>query len=98
MADDGPGLDGADDAVTEVHTPATLRASAERAEDRLRRLQRITLDLTAAVSLDDVVAAVVDVLEPPVATPARGLWVWSPGSEFLELVAQRGIAEDAADR
>ncbi len=77
---------------------ASLDASLTRAEDRLQRLQRISLDLTAAVSLERVVAAVIDVLETPVAAPARGLWLCRPGSDGLELVAQRGMPTDTADR
>jgi serine phosphatase RsbU (regulator of sigma subunit) len=67
-------------------------------EARLQRLQRISLDLTAAVSLDEVVAAVIDVLEAPVAAPVRGLWLCNPGSDVLELVAERGMAPESADR
>src|SRR5262245_16607520 len=74
------------------------RSTSARAEDRLERLQRISLDLTAAVSLDQVVAAVIDVLDAPVAAPARGLWLCEPGREYLELVAQRGIPTASADQ
>ena len=93
----GPGGPG-DDAISEAHDTASPQATGARAEDRLQRLQRISLDLTAAVSLDEVVTAVIDVLDAPVAAPARGLWLWPPGSEFLELVAQRGMPPETAHR
>jgi signal transduction protein with GAF and PtsI domain len=76
---------------------ASLSSELARVEDRLQRLQRTSLDLTAAMSLEEVVA-VIDVLDAPVAAPARGLWLCQPGSQVLELVAQRGMAVESADR
>jgi serine phosphatase RsbU (regulator of sigma subunit) len=90
------GSDAVKDAVDGAENRTAVPASS-RAELRLERLQRISLDLTAAVSLDDVITAVIDVLDAPVAAPARGLWVWEPGSAFLELVAHRGMPADSAD-
>ena len=101
MADDadGPGRsDTAADAVGQPHGVASPGATSARVEDRLQRLQRISLDLTAAVTLDEVVAGVIDVLDAPVAAPARGLWLRQPGRESLELVAQRGMQPEAADQ
>jgi GAF domain-containing protein len=69
-----------------------------RVEDRLRRLQRVSLELTAAVAIDDVVATVIDVLDAPIAAPSRSLWLARDGSDVLELVAHRGMPDEAAAR
>jgi serine phosphatase RsbU (regulator of sigma subunit) len=69
-----------------------------RSEDRLRRLQRISLDLAAAGSIDEVVGSVVEALDAPVAAPSRSLWLQEGGRDVLELVAHRGMPEEAADR
>src|SRR3954471_6017925 len=99
MGDDGTGpADTAAGGQAAAEQLASLSASSAEAEDRLQRLQRISLDLTAAVSLEEVVAGVIDVLDAPVAAPTRGLWLCRPGSEFLELVAQRGMPPESAER
>jgi hypothetical protein len=69
-----------------------------RVEDRLRRLQRVSLELAAAVVIDDVVATVIDVLDAPIAAPSRSLWLARDGSDVLELVAHRGMPDEAAAR
>jgi serine phosphatase RsbU (regulator of sigma subunit) len=101
MADDASGRqrsDAAEHRVDATRDMASRPRSTARAEERLQRLQQISLELTAAVSLDQVVAAVIDVLDAPVAAPARGLWLCHPDGESLELVAQQGMPTDAADR
>ena len=65
------------------------------AEDRLRRLQRISLELSAALSADDVATTVVDVLDAPVSAPSRGLYLVNDDGEHLDLVAQRGMPAGA---
>src|SRR4051794_35172030 len=77
---------------------ASVAAQLIRIEDLLQRLQRISLDLTASVSFDDVVRKVIDVLDAPIAAPARALWLRQPGTDALELVAHRGMAAASADR
>src|SRR3954452_11583208 len=99
MGDDGTGpADTAAGGQAAAEQLASLSASSARAEDRLHRLQRISLDLAAAVSLEEVVAGVIDVFDAPVAAPARGLWLRQPGDDVLELVGQRGMPEASADR
>src|SRR3954454_22190097 len=99
MGDDAiGGVDGSSGEPSVAEQLASLSSALERVEDRLQRLQRTSLDLTAAVSLDEVVAEVIDVLDVPVAAPARGLWLRKPGSDVLELVAQRGMAVESGDR
>ena len=70
--------------------------SGSRPEDRLRRLQRVSLDLNAAMSLDDVAAAVVEALDAPGAAPSRGLYLLDADGEYLVLRAQRGFPPEAA--
>ena len=65
-------------------------------EDRLRRLQRVSLELNAAMSVDDVAAAVIEVFEAPVSAPSRGLYLLDTSGEHLVLVAQRGMPPAAA--
>src|SRR3954468_4702440 len=91
------GVDGSSGEPSVAEQLASLSSVLARVEDRLERLQRTSLDLTAAVSLDEVVAEVIDVLDAPVAAPARGLWLLKPGSQVLELVAQRGMAAESAE-
>jgi serine phosphatase RsbU (regulator of sigma subunit) len=67
-----------------------------RAEDRLERLQRVSLELNAALTIDDVSATVVDVLDAPVAAPSRSLFLLDDAGEHLELVSHRGMPAEAA--
>jgi serine phosphatase RsbU (regulator of sigma subunit) len=69
-----------------------------RAEDRLRRLQLVSLELTAAVSIEHVVAFVLDVLDVPFAAPSRSLWLRTAGADHLELAGFRGMPDAAAER
>src|SRR4051794_4218870 len=91
-----------DPALDATFDPALERAgqspSVARAEDRLRRLQQVSLDLTAAVSIDEVAAAVIEVLDAPVAAPSRSLWLCEPAGAVLQLVAQRGMPPETAER
>jgi serine phosphatase RsbU (regulator of sigma subunit) len=74
---------------------APLLASAE---DRLSRLQRVSLELTAAVSVEQVLATVIDVLDAPVAAPSRSLWLADVDGGVLHLAAHRGLPPEAAAR
>jgi serine phosphatase RsbU (regulator of sigma subunit) len=80
------------------HPVAALDGSPPRAEDRLQRLQRISLELTSAVSIDQVAASVIDVLDGPIAAPSRSLWLCEEGEDVLELVAHRGLPPEAVGR
>lgn len=75
---------------------AETAEETRRLADRLDRLQRICRQLTAAVTADDVVRTVMDVLDTPETASTRGLWLLDSGSEALRLVAQSGMAPDAA--
>ena len=66
--------------------------------DRLAGLQRLSRRLAEAASVDGIVAAVFDVLETPVPTASRAVWLLDATAEGLELVAQVGLAPDAAAR
>src|SRR5690349_3108861 len=65
--------------------------------DRLRRLERLSRELAAATSLDDVVRVVMESLDAPSAGPTRGLWLHDPERDELELIAQHGMQTSAAD-
>jgi serine phosphatase RsbU (regulator of sigma subunit) len=86
--------------VTERPEASGLSASQEAwaawVEDRLGALQRVSLELTAAVSIDDVVATVLDVLDAPVAAPSRSLWLRDDVTDTLVLLAHRGMPDEAA--
>jgi serine phosphatase RsbU (regulator of sigma subunit) len=69
---------------------------SEDFEARLRRLQRVSLDLNAAMSVDDVATAVIDVFDAPVSAPSRGLYLLDGSGEYLVLVAHRGMPRAAA--
>ncbi|MEZ5205436.1 MAG: hypothetical protein R2690_00305 [Acidimicrobiales bacterium] len=66
--------------------------------DRLAGLQRLSRRLAEAASVDGIVAAVFDVLETPVPTASRAVWLLDATAEGLELVAHVGLAPDAAAR
>ena len=91
-------VDGGETGVAEAgQLAASLEASTDRAGDRLRRLQRISLELAAAMSIDQVVATVIEVLDAPIAAPSRGLWLYDVGSDTLDMVAHRGMPPEAAE-
>jgi GAF domain-containing protein len=69
-----------------------------RAEDRLRRLQRVSLALTAAVTIDDVLSVVVELLDGPVAAPLRGVWLRTGSDGDLELIVHRGMPAELAEQ
>ena len=78
--------------------PGDAPGPGDRAEDRLRRLQRVSLDLNAAMSLDDVARAVIEALDAPLPSPSRSLYLLDDVGEQLVLVAQRGMPEEAVQR
>ncbi len=63
--------------------------------DRLAGLQRLSRRLAEAISVADIVAAVFDVLETPVPTASRAVWLVDAVGGHLELVDQVGLAPDA---
>ena len=67
------------------------------AEDRLLRLQRVSLDLNAALSIEDVATSVIDVFDFPLTAPSRSLFLLDDTGETLALVAHRGLPQEAAD-
>lgn len=66
------------------------------AEDRLQRLQRVSLDLNAAMSIDDVATAVIDIFQAPMEAPSRSLFLLDAVGEHLELIAHRGMPAELA--
>jgi serine phosphatase RsbU (regulator of sigma subunit) len=89
---------GDDDDRTDAGAASSELASAWKvwAEDRLHRLQRVSLELNAALSIDDVAASVIDALDAPVAAPSRSLYLLDEVGERLDLVAHRGMPSGAA--
>lgn len=68
------------------------------AEELLGRLQAISLELGAAMSIDSVATTVVEALDAPVPAPSRSLWLREPGRDELRLIAHRGMPASAAER
>lgn len=66
------------------------------AEDRLQRLQRVSLDLNAAMSIADVTTAVIHLFDAPLEAPSRSLFLLDAAAEQLELVAHRGMPPELA--
>lgn len=64
--------------------------------DRLKRLQRVSLTLNAAISVGDVASAVIEVFDAPVTAPSRGLYLLDGTGDELVLVAQLGMPPAAA--
>jgi serine phosphatase RsbU (regulator of sigma subunit) len=93
-AQEARAVPGDDPQTASSRTPDLWR---EWAEDRLRRLQRVSLELNAALSTDDVAAAVIDALDSPVSAPSRSLYLLDDAGEHLDLVAQRGMPPRAAE-
>jgi len=83
--------------VSDVEADTSIERWRDWAEDRLSRLQRISLELNASLTAVDVAATVIDVLNAPVATPSRSLYLLSDDGERLDLIAQRGMPDAAAD-
>jgi serine phosphatase RsbU (regulator of sigma subunit) len=65
---------------------------------RLDRLQRVSTELASAQSADDVVAIVMALLDPPGISATRGVWLFRPEADVLEVAAQVGMPEDAIVR
>ena len=98
MGDDGlePMEVGAGTVASAASEP--VPSPTAQAEDRLRRLQQVSLELTAAVTIEQVVATVIDVLDAPIAAPSRSIWLREPATGDLTLVGYRGMPEEAAER
>jgi GAF domain-containing protein len=69
-------------------------ALAESAE-RLQRLQRVSHALAGALTVSDVAAAAMEVLDAPAGTTARALWLVDSGADSMELVAESGMLPEA---
>lgn len=78
-----------------MHDPGSDDAWQAWAEDRLHRLQRVSLDLSAAMSTDDVATTVIDLFDTPLAAPSRSLFLLDDAGDHLELVAHRGMPSEA---
>jgi serine phosphatase RsbU (regulator of sigma subunit) len=72
-------------------------ASRQRDPDRLDRLQRVSLDLNAALSIADIATSVIEVLDSPMTAPSRSMFLLDESGEHLVLVAHRGLPPDAAE-
>ena len=71
-----------------------IRAS----EDRLARLQRVTAALSQAASLEDVADAVLRECADAMGATASAVYLLAPNGQTLDLFAQRGHPEDAAEQ
>ena len=102
MGDDGSEPTLGDRPATTAAVARTLvppnASEPTQVEDRLRRLQQVSLELTAAVSIEQVVATVIDVLDAPIAAPSWSIWLREQENDDLTLVGYRGMPEEAADR
>jgi serine phosphatase RsbU (regulator of sigma subunit) len=78
--------------------PGEARPELKLIADRLERLQRITAELNAAATIDDVTSVVMHALDAPIQAPSRALWLHEPGTSQLELVTESGLAPDAVQR
>jgi serine phosphatase RsbU (regulator of sigma subunit) len=68
-----------------------VNPSQEWLASRLELLQRVSTELTRAITVDEAAAILMDLLDPPGASVTRGLWLYRPESRFLELLAQTGM-------
>ena len=75
------------------------RLIAERAgREALARLQRVTAALSQAASPEDVAAAVLRECSGAIGAAATALYLLAPNGQSLDLFAQRGHPEEAADQ
>jgi PAS domain S-box-containing protein len=82
--------------VGELELTALLEQEQEAAT-RLTRLQQVSVRLTAALTSNDVIAAVVESLDAPRGATGRGLWLVDPSGEELVLAGHAGMKPEAAD-
>jgi serine phosphatase RsbU (regulator of sigma subunit) len=81
-----------------ARTGESLAAEVASLRFRLERLQRVSAELGAAIAVERVIDIVMNLVDVPVPSPARGLWLHAPGASHLELVATATIAADTAAR
>jgi PAS domain S-box-containing protein len=81
--------------VAELEQRALLE-DVRNAAERLARLQRVSQQLTAALTADDLVRAVLDTLDAPRGATARALWLVDPTGDSLDLAAHAGMQPEAA--
>lgn len=72
------------------------RATAEHAEDRLRKLQTVTDAANAATGLDDMLASVLPLVQGAVLADGTSLLLLSNDREQLRVQASEGVEEAAA--
>jgi serine phosphatase RsbU (regulator of sigma subunit) len=65
--------------------------SVEWLASRLERLQRVSTELSVAQSAEEVVDAVIELLDPPGISATRGIWLHVPERDALVLAAQVGF-------
>lgn len=63
----------------------------------MHRLQRVSLDLNAALTVDDVATTVVDGFDSPLTAPSRSLFLLDETGEQLRLAAHRGMPPGVAE-
>ncbi len=72
-----------------------MTRSTEWLASRLERLQRVSTELASAQTAGDVVAVVLDLLDPPGVSATRGVWLLRPETRVLEMVAYVGMPAEA---
>lgn len=70
---------------------AALLDLVQDSAGRLVRLQAVSRALAGALTVDDVVTAVLESLDPPAGASTRILWLSEPTSQALVLAGQRGM-------
>lgn len=85
------------DRKTAEASQAALFEELRDAAERVHRLQLLSSRLTNALTVDEVVAGVLDHLDAPVGASARAMWLRADHSDLV-LVAQAGMKPEAAER
>jgi PAS domain S-box-containing protein len=76
---------------------ATLLDEVRGSAERLGRLQRISQRLTGSLTVDDVVTAVIQAIDPPTGANTRGVWLVDPTSGTLVLASHVGLDDRAVE-
>jgi PAS domain S-box-containing protein len=82
--------------IAEMEQTALLE-EVQGSAGRLTRLQTISQQLTAALSVDEVIAVVIRTLDPPERATARALWLLDGATNQLHLADHAGMKPEAAD-
>ncbi len=72
-----------------------MTRSTEWLASRLERIQRVSTELASAQTVDDAVAIVLALLDPPGISATRGVWLFRPDTQLLEVAAQVGMPAEA---